>query len=50
MNNNTMKQASIMNNYITVLIEILCKTSNNKSKITTSEAHRVKEFQKIILI
>ena len=38
-----------MNNYITDLIEILPKTSNRKGHII-SEAQRVKEFQKTVLI
>ena len=41
MNNNTIKQVPVMNNYITVLIETLHKTSNKKGCITTSKAHRV---------
>ena len=39
MNNNTIKQAPIINNYITVLIETLHKTSNKKGHITISEVH-----------
>ena len=50
MNNKTIKQATIMNDYITVLIETLHKTSNKKGYITISEVHRVKEFPKRILI
>ena len=39
-----------MNNYITVLIETLNITSNKKGHIMISEAYRVKELQKTILI
>ena len=48
MNNNAIKQVPIMNNYITVLIETLHKTSNMKGHITT--AHRANEFQRTVLI
>ena len=50
MNNNTIKQVPMMNTYITVLIEKIHKTSNKKGHITILEMHRVKEFQKTILI
>ena len=48
--NKTVKQVPIMDNYVTPLIETLHKTSNKKGHITISEDHRVKEFQKTILI
>ena len=38
-----------MNNYITVPIETLHKTSNKKGHITILEAHRVKRIPKTIL-
>ena len=50
MNNNTIKQAPIMNNYTTFLIETLHKTSNKKGHVTILEVHGVKEFQKTVLI
>ena len=50
MNNSTLIQVPIMNNYITVLIETLHKTSNKKGHIKISEVHKVNEFQKTILI
>ena len=46
MNNNTIKQAPVMINYITVLIETLHRTSNKIGHITISEVHRVTKFQK----
>ena len=39
-----------MNNYITILIETLHKTSNKKGHITILEVYRVTEFQMTILI
>ena len=39
-----------MNNYITVLTETVHKTNNKKEHITILEVHRVKEFQKTILV
>ena len=50
MNSNTIKQVPIVDNYITVQIKTLHKTSNMKGNITTLEAQRVKEFQRTMLI